>query len=115
MMTSSTSSRLSRILLTASVIAILPKRVAETELRTPLKLPIGVRAALTITAFFIGSQPGLLAQNQLMSEPISQRNEPLRRSQQRNERWTHSFLFAPPKNRRCDYLELLHGKRTGLE
>jgi hypothetical protein len=33
---------------------MLPKRVAETELRTPLKLPIGVRAALTMTAFFIG-------------------------------------------------------------
>ncbi len=25
------------------------------------------------------------------------------------------FLFAPLKNRRHDYLELLHGKRIGLE
>jgi hypothetical protein len=50
-----------------------------------------------------------------MSESISQRNEPSSRIPERNERWTHSFLFAPPKNERCDYFELLHEKRIGLE
>jgi hypothetical protein len=33
---------------------MLPKRVADTELKTPLKLPMGVRAALTMTTFLIG-------------------------------------------------------------
>ena len=31
--------------------ATLPNFVAGTELKTPLKLPIGVRTALTMTAF----------------------------------------------------------------
>jgi hypothetical protein len=34
----------------ASIMARLPSVVAGTELNTPLKLPIGVRTALTITA-----------------------------------------------------------------
>jgi hypothetical protein len=36
--------------LSASAMAMLPSLVAGTELNTPLKLPIGVRTALTMTA-----------------------------------------------------------------
>jgi MFS-type transporter involved in bile tolerance (Atg22 family) len=39
-----------RIRFSASAMTILPNVVAGTELKTPLKLPIGVRTALTMTA-----------------------------------------------------------------
>src|SRR5262245_27386696 len=52
MMTSSMSSFFTPDLCTASFTAILPRSVAGKELSAPLKLPIGVRAALTITGSY---------------------------------------------------------------
>jgi hypothetical protein len=50
----------------ASAMAMLPSFVAGTELNTPLKLPIGVRTALTMTAccfLFTGFVPGDLVRD----------------------------------------------------